>query len=72
MTYTSEVDKTNEILEKIKAHKAELTSQLMEKGIDGHETMEMLSEKVHTRSSMPVAFIILALAFVGTGVGLLL
>lgn len=53
MTYTSEVDKTNEILEKIKAHKAELTSQLMEKGIDGHETMEMLSEKVHTRSSMP-------------------
>ena len=33
MTYTSEVDKTNEILEKIKAHKAELTSQLMEKGI---------------------------------------
>ena len=72
MTYTSEVDKTNEILEKIKAHKAELTSQLMEKGIDGHETMEMLSEKVHTRSSMPVAFIILALAFVGTGVGLIL
>ena len=50
MTYTSEVDKTNEILEKIKAHKAELTSQLMEKGIDGHETMEMLSEKVHTLS----------------------
>ena len=72
MTYTSEVDKTNEILEKIKAHKAELTSQLMEKGIYGHETMEMLSEKVHTRSSMPVAFIILALAFVGTGVGLIL
>lgn len=69
MNYTAEVEKNTATLEKIKEHKAELESQLLEKGIDNSEAMERLYDKVINRSNMPVAFIIMALAFIGAAVG---
>ena len=69
MSYTAEVEKNTATLDKIKEHKAELEKQLLEKGVDSSETMEALSDKVIHRSSMPITFIILALAFIGAAVG---
>lgn len=69
MNYTAEVEKNTVTLDKIKEHKAELEKQLLEKGVDSSETMEGLYDKVINRSNMPVAFIILALALIGTAVG---
>lgn len=69
MSYTAEVEKNTVTLDKIKEHKTELEKQLLEKGVDSAETMEALSAKVIHRSSMPITFIILALAFIGAAVG---
>lgn len=69
MSYTAEVEKNTATLDKIKEHKTELEKQLLEKGVDSTETMEALSAKVIHRSSMPITFIILALAFIGAAVG---
>lgn len=69
MSYTSDVEKNTATLDKIKEHKAELERQMLEKGIDNSETMENLYDKVINRSNMPVAFIIMALAFIGAAIG---
>ena len=68
-SYTNEVEKYSNQLEQIKNHKKELESSLLEKGIDSHETMEALMDKIMNKSNMPVTFVILALAFVGAAIG---
>ena len=69
ISYTTEVEKYSNQLEQIKNHKKELESSLLEKGIDSHETMEALMDKIMNKSNMPVTFVILALAFVGAAIG---
>ena len=69
MDYSADIEKETERLDKINDHKAQLEQQLLEKGIDNQETMEMLSAKVLNKSNMPVSFIILALACLGAGIG---
>ena len=69
ISYTNEVEKYSNQLEQIKNHKKELESSLLEKGIDSHETMEALMDKIMNKSNMPVTFVILALAFVGAAIG---
>jgi len=69
ISYTNEVEKYSNQLEQIKNHKKELESSLLEKGIDSHETMEALMDKIINKSNMPVTFVILALAFVGAAIG---
>ena len=69
ISYTNEVEKYSNQLELIKNHKKELESSLLEKGIDSHETMEALMDKIMNKSNMPVTFVILALAFVGAAIG---
>lgn len=69
MDYSADIEKETERLDKINDHKAQLEQQLLEKGIDNQETMELLSAKVLNKSNMPVSFIILALACLGAGVG---
>ena len=69
ISYTNEVEKYSNQLEQIKNHKKELESSLLEKGIDSHETMEVLMDKIMNKSNMPVTFVILALAFVGAAIG---
>lgn len=69
MDYSADIEKETERLDKINDHKAQLEQQLLEKGIDNQETMELLSAKVLNKSNMPVSFIILALACLGAGIG---
>ncbi len=69
MDYSADIEKETERLDKINDHKEQLEQQLLEKGIDNQETMEMLSAKVLNKSNMPVSFIILALACLGAGIG---
>lgn len=69
MDYSADIEKETEKLDKINDHKAQLEQQLLEKGIDNQETMELLSAKVLNKSNMPVSFIILALACLGAGIG---
>lgn len=69
ISYTNEVEKYSNQLEQIKNHKKELESSLLEKGIDSHETMEALMDKIMNKSNMPVTFVILTLAFVGAAIG---
>lgn len=69
ISYTTEVEKYSNQLEQIKNHKKELERSLLEKGIDSHETMEALMDKIMNKSNMPVTFVILALAFVGAAIG---
>lgn len=69
ISYTAEVEKFSSQVEQIKNHKQELEASLLEKGIDSHETMEMITDKIINKTNVPITFIILALAFIGAAVG---
>jgi uncharacterized protein YhaN len=69
MNLTADSEKYAVSLEKIQNHKNELEQQLAAKGIDSPETMEWLTDKIINKSNMPVAFIILMMACIGTAIG---
>ena len=69
LSYTTELEKYNSMLEQIKSHKQSLENELKSKGIDNWETMDMLTDKVVNRSNIPIVFIILTMAFIGAAIG---
>lgn len=69
INYTADSEKYAASLEKIQNHKDELQQQLTSKGVDSWETMEWLTDKITHKSNMPVVFIILMMACIGTAIG---
>lgn len=69
MVSTADVEKYTSSLEQIQVQKEELQQKLSDKGIDGPETMEWLTDKIINRSNMPVVFIICMMACIGAGIG---
>lgn len=69
INYTTDSEKYAASLEKIQNHKDELQQQLTSKGVDSWETMEWLTDKITHKSNMPVVFIILMMACIGTAIG---
>ena len=56
-------------MEQAQKQKRDIERKLSEQGIDGHETMDVLMERVLNTSSMPVVCIILMMAFLGGAIG---
>ncbi len=72
ISLTADTEKYSASLEQIQSQKSELEKQLTDKGIDGRETMDWLTDKIINRSNMPVAFIILMMACIGVAIGFML
>ena len=72
ISYTADIDKYNISIEEISQQKSQITINLQEKGIDGRETMDILSEKVSNRTNMPVLFIVLMMASIGAVAGFIM
>lgn len=66
---TAETEKYTTSLAQARAQKKAMEKQLADKGIDGHETMDVLMERILNSSNMPVVFIIIMMAFIGGAIG---
>ena len=71
ISITAEVEKNSATLVKVREHKEELKEQLMNRGIDSPETMDRVYNQVMNSTNLPIAFVVLMMASVGIGVGLL-
>ena len=69
ISLTADVEKYTASLEVVKNHKEQLDFKLTEKGIDGWDTIELLTDKIVNKSNMPVFFIICMMACIGTAIG---
>lgn len=69
ISLTADVEKYTASLEVVKNHKEQLDFKLKEKGIDGWDTIELLTDKIVNKSNMPVFFIICMMACIGTAIG---
>lgn len=71
ISLTADLEKNSATLVKVREHKEELNAQLMNRGIDSRQTMEKVYDNVMNRSNLPIACIILMMACIGVGIGIL-
>lgn len=71
ISITADVEKNSATLVKVREHKEELKEQLMNRGIDSPETMDRVFNQVTNSTNLPIAFVVLMMASIGIGLGLL-
>lgn len=71
LVFTADVEKYSTSLEKVKEHKAEIEEKLKEFKVSSREMLDNLVEKATKKSNFPFLFMILFLACLGAGVGLI-
>ena len=71
LVFTADVEKYSTSLEKVKEHKAEIEEKLQEFKVSSREVLDGLVEKATRKSNFPFLFMILFLASLGAGVGLI-
>ena len=71
LVFTADVEKYSTSLEKVKEHKAEIEEKLKEFKVSSREMLDGIVEKATKKSNFPFVFMILFLACLGAGVGLI-
>lgn len=71
LIYTADVERNTSTLEKIKEHKAEIESKLSDMKVDSREALDKLVSKVTNRGNIPIFFLVLMLASIGVGAGII-
>ena len=71
LVFTADVEKYSTSLEKVREHKAEIEEKLKEFKVSSREVLDNLVEKATNKSNFPFLFMILMLACLGAGVGLI-
>ncbi len=71
ISLTADLEKNSATLVKVREHEEELKAQLQNRGIDSRQTMEKVNDKVMNSTNIPIAFLIMMMAAIGVGIGLL-
>ena len=71
LVFTADVEKYSTSLEKVKEHKNEIEEKLKNFKVSSREMLDGLVEKATKKSNFPFVFMILFLACLGAGVGLI-